>query len=165
MLRLSILSQNGFGSSPAHAIINKAVELATQGSTLWLTSLDQTDPNVKESYKRIHWHGSYSHPNQLRTARLMSHGVLALLHIIQVEAAPEPISPHLLLYALDGPDSFLMDPAFLKYIDIETYKRVEPWIEWTKLGSISAVSKLGVLLGAADISVRSHYILYTFSTT
>jgi hypothetical protein len=106
------------------ATIHKAVGILTGDSAYW-------KPHA--GYQTLCIHASED-PQPHRQLQFAVNGFVALLHMVQLEGAPAPISPFLFQLILDGRQPFLYDRAFLRAIDESSANNLQVYRLWLDAG-------------------------------
>jgi hypothetical protein len=130
------------------ATIHKAIGILTGDPAYW-------KPHA--GYFTLCIHASED-PQPHRQLQFAVNGFVALMHIIQLESAPAPISPFLLQLVLDGRQAFLYDRSFLRAVDESSANNLQVYQVWLDAGRPmgelqSPASEISTFLSLCDCDV------------
>ena len=107
-------------------------------------------------YYTIRWHVGGAQGLRSRQVAMKTSGFLSLLHMVILHTAPDPISPWVLRYAIEGlMGACIIDHAFMQLIDPDLYKTLRPWRLHDQADALpdDPLDGLFQLLTAADVDV------------
>ncbi|RPD52498.1 hypothetical protein L227DRAFT_568566, partial [Lentinus tigrinus ALCF2SS1-6] len=117
--RLDIHIGDGIGDSPMRTVFRTAVQKLVADRRYW-------QPHGRFTVIRP---GPANIPEREEHYTLC--GFFALWHMIAMGVGPQPISPFLLRYAIEGCErACMLDPAFLRLIDPDLYGGLVPWSDY-----------------------------------
>ncbi|KAJ2985620.1 hypothetical protein NUW54_g10088 [Trametes sanguinea] len=122
---MSTCSGRALGAGPQQAILRAAVQKMTDEGALW------TDAGA---YKSLNFHGSKDGGLAKREAILKACGFLCHMHLAVLGVGPEPVSPFLLLAAIEGRRALTVDRRFIEVLDPGAFKSLKPWSDWVTAG-------------------------------
>ena len=80
-------------------------------------------------FQNIRWHPGGANGVRSRVLALRTAGFLALFHMLVLRTGPDPISPYLLRFAIEGPArACAIDHAFMRLLDPTLYDNLGPWL-------------------------------------
>ncbi|RDX47053.1 hypothetical protein OH76DRAFT_1419895 [Lentinus brumalis] len=129
------------GSSPLRSMLRRCVELLVADQRYW-------HQVGKYFCIRKGPTGSPERENHLAVS-----GFIALLHMVALGRGPDPMSPFLLRYVIEGRElACILDAAFIRLIDPALYAQLTPWTEyeWGSAFPTDPSHKLNSLIFSAN---------------
>ncbi|KAI0040830.1 hypothetical protein FA95DRAFT_1611482 [Auriscalpium vulgare] len=137
----------GKGTAPKYSVLRAAMIKCATRPSFWRPTALFAVPDLHPSTDII--------PS--RQLAFQQFGLLCFFYMVLTQSGPDPVSPFLIQYIVDGRDAFNIDAEFIRLIDPQILRTLEPWMAWRRnpVYPIPPTSELGLLLGEANISVNS----------
>lgn len=135
------------GESPRRAVMRHAIGQVVKQDMYW---------QDRGRYLGIRWLSNKRPVSPARDCILRTSGFLSLMHLVVLESGPDPISPHLIRYVLEGPESLTrVDEPFLRVIDPAVVDALQLWKQFDTSSPLPqhALDPLFQTLAAFDIDV------------